>query len=288
MDGRVIVITSGKGGVGKTTTNANIGTALAKSGKKVVAMLAPAIMGQLPCTPTQLRQAILKLGFTDVYEVAQGADITTKNEAKEFEERLDEGAEFMTTSCCAGYNELIAKHIPEIKPFVSDTKTPMYYTAEIVKKEYPDAVTVFFSPCVAKRREALQNPNVDYVLNYEEVGAWFVALNVQVDSCGDSEFKTEASAEGRNFAITGGVAKAVQTLLPEDIPAHPVVIDGLNKQSIRELKKYAKNGVCELGNLIEVMACQGGGNATVNSFKAASKQLGNYVNSSKSMKKETV
>jgi septum site-determining protein MinD len=36
MTGRVIVITSGKGGVGKTTTNANIGTSLAKSGKKVV------------------------------------------------------------------------------------------------------------------------------------------------------------------------------------------------------------------------------------------------------------
>ena len=36
MTGRVIVITSGKGGVGKTTTSANIGTALAKEGYKVV------------------------------------------------------------------------------------------------------------------------------------------------------------------------------------------------------------------------------------------------------------
>ena len=36
MTGRVIVITSGKGGVGKTTTTANIGTALAKAGNKVV------------------------------------------------------------------------------------------------------------------------------------------------------------------------------------------------------------------------------------------------------------
>ena len=34
--GRVIVITSGKGGVGKTTSTANIGTALAMLGKKVV------------------------------------------------------------------------------------------------------------------------------------------------------------------------------------------------------------------------------------------------------------
>ena len=36
MTGRVIVITSGKGGVGKTTTSANIGTALAKTGASVV------------------------------------------------------------------------------------------------------------------------------------------------------------------------------------------------------------------------------------------------------------
>ena len=36
QEGKVIVITSGKGGVGKTTTSANIGTALAKTGAKVV------------------------------------------------------------------------------------------------------------------------------------------------------------------------------------------------------------------------------------------------------------
>src|SRR5438045_9027838 len=34
--GRAIVITSGKGGVGKTTTTANLGTALARLGKNVV------------------------------------------------------------------------------------------------------------------------------------------------------------------------------------------------------------------------------------------------------------
>ena len=258
-----------------------------KEGKKVIAMLAPAMMGQLPCTPEQLKKAIQELGFADVYEVAQGADVTTRTEAAEFEERLEHGAEFMTTSCCAGYNELVEKHIPEMKPFRSDTKTPLYYTAEIVKKENPDAVTVFFSPCVAKRREALQNPNVDYVLNYEEVGAWFIALNIQVAECEKSEFKTQASAEGRNYCVTGGVAKAVQSLLPEEIPAHPVIIDGLTKQSIRDLKKYAKNGMCDLGNLIEVMACQGGclgGNATVNAYKPALKQVTNYVNESESIK----
>ena len=258
-----------------------------KAGKKVIAMIAPAMVGQLPCTPKQLKTAIQKLGFADVYEVAQGADVTTKNEAKEFVERLENGAEFMTTSCCAGYNELVDKHIPEMKPFRSDTKTPMYYTAEIVKKEHPDAITVFFSPCVAKKREALNDSHVDYVLNYEEIGAWMVALNIQVAECDESEFAAESSAEGRNFCVTGGVAKAVQALLPEEIPAHPVIIDGLTKQSVRDLKKYAKNGVCDLGNLIEIMACTGGclgGNSTVNAFKPALKQVTGYVNESKSIK----
>ncbi|HHY98980.1 MAG TPA: P-loop NTPase, partial [Firmicutes bacterium] len=36
MNGEVIVITSGKGGVGKTTATANLGTALAMLGRRVV------------------------------------------------------------------------------------------------------------------------------------------------------------------------------------------------------------------------------------------------------------
>ena len=36
--GEVIVITSGKGGVGKTTTVANVGTALSLRGKKTVVL----------------------------------------------------------------------------------------------------------------------------------------------------------------------------------------------------------------------------------------------------------
>ena len=38
MESRVIVVTSGKGGVGKTTTTANLAAALARMGNKVVAV----------------------------------------------------------------------------------------------------------------------------------------------------------------------------------------------------------------------------------------------------------
>lgn len=258
-----------------------------KAGKKVIAMLAPAIMGQLPCTPEQLHTAIKETGFSEVYEVAQGADVTTKNEAKDFQERMEKGDEFMTTSCCAGYNELVAKHLDEIKPYVSHTKTPLYYTAEIVKKEHPEAVTVFFSPCVAKRKEVQQNKNVDYVINFEELGALLIAMKIEVSTCEKTKFKTEASKEGRNFALSGGVAKAVESLIDEDMPIKAHLINGLDKASIKELKKFAKEGECSFGNLIEVMACPGGciaGNSTINSLKTSFKQVSAYGESSKPIK----
>lgn len=258
-----------------------------KSDKKVIAMMAPAIVGQLPCSAQQLHTAIVNLGFHQVYEVAQGADITTKHEAVDFMMRMERGDKFMTTSCCAGYNELVAKHLTELKPFVSDSQTPLYYTAEIAKKEHPDAVTVFFSPCVAKRKEAKQNPNVDYVISFEELGAWFIATKTEVSTCDSTEFKNEASKEGRNFALSGGVAKAVEALVDENIELKVHLINGLNKESIRELKKFANAGECEFGNLIEVMACEGGciaGNATINSLKTAFKQVASYSEASKPIK----
>jgi len=257
-----------------------------KAGKKVIAMIAPAIVGQLPCTPQQLNTAIKKTGFAQVYEVAQGADITARNEAEDFVERMEQGAEFMTTSCCAGYNELVEKHLNEIKPYVSHTKTPLYYTAEMVKKEHPDAVTVFFSPCVAKKKEVQQNDNIDYVINFEELGALFIAMKVEVGECEETTFKAEASKEGRGFALSGGVAKAVEALVDEDIIIKAHKINGLTKESIKELNKCAKSGECSLGNLIEVMSCEGGciaGNATINSLKTAFKQVLAYGDSSTSI-----
>ena len=289
-----------------------------KSDKKVIAMVAPSIAGQFPGNIYQLKTAIIESGFDDVYEVAQGADITANNEAKEFMERMkavneknsewltewanaggygesDELSEdekirnFMTTSCCAGYNQLIKKHLSEIKPYVSNTKTPLYYTAEIVKKEYPDAVTVFVSPCVAKRAEGYENDNVDYVMNYEELGALFVAKRIQIADLKDGEFHVESSKQGRNFGLTGGVAESVKESLVDEDVVKPCIINGLDKESIRKLKTYAKTGECENGcNLIEVMCCEGGcigGNATLNNPKIAKKQIVNLSDTSKDIDK---
>ena len=256
-----------------------------REGQELAVMFAPAIASQFPGTIGQLKTAIKKIGFKYVYEVAQGADVTTKNEAAELEERLHEGHNFMTTSCCAGYNEFVKKHLPEIKPFQSTTQTPMYYTAEIAKEEHPTVKTVFISPCVAKKQEARLNENVDFVLNAEELGALFIGMGIEILDCEETVSDVIPSKQGRKFSIIGGVAEAVQYCASCSVS--PVVINGLNKDTIKQLKKYAKDGTCEEGNLVEVMCCEGGcisGNATISDYKTSKKLLDNILAQSEDIK----
>lgn len=266
-----------------------------KNKKEVIAMIAPAIAGQFACNLYQLKSAILEAGFSDVYEVAKGADITTKNEAKEFVERIQEkkdesdSQKFMTTSCCAGYIQLVKKHLNEVKPYVSETKTPAYYTAEIVKQNHPEAITVFVSPCVAKRVEGSENPNIDYVLSFEELSALFAAKGIDVNSCNEAQFDKESSKQARNFGISGGVIEAVKKAIHDENEIKPYIIDGLNKETIRELKSFANSGVCKGDcNIIEVMCCTGGcvsGNSTVVNNNYAKKQIENITKDNKDIEK---
>ncbi len=254
-----------------------------KESKNVVAMLAPAVIGQFKEAPEKLKTALLKCGFKDVVEVAHGADITTRLEAKDFIERMEAGDKFMTTSCCAAWNELVKKHIPEIKKFVSDTKTPLYYTAEIEKQKDENCITVFVSPCATKRKEGIDNPNVDYVMNMQELNSLLDAMKINIQDCEETPFEVQSSKQGRNFPITSGVASAVLDALKimgkEEI-INPYVISGINKQTIRELKKFAKDGVCSSGNLIEIMSCEGGcvgGPSTFSMPRNAVKIIKEYV-----------
>lgn len=257
-----------------------------KSDTKVIAMLAPAIAGQFEGNIARLETAMIKAGFDDVVEVALGADITTKNEALEFEERMREGAPFMTTSCCAGYNELVKKHLTELKPFVSTTKTPLYYTAEIMREKYPEAKLVFISPCVAKRKEVYDNPNIDYILNAEELGALITGRKIEISDCEERITENPPSKQGRAYAISGAVAGAVNHAMKNPEIMKPYIINGLDKDSIRDLKKFAKTSSCPDCNIIEVMACNGGclgGNANITPEKKAKKSIEILLKESKDL-----
>lgn len=224
-----------------------------KHGEQIVAIMAPSIMSQFNNTIGEIGAAIEKIGFVEAIEVAHGAMETTRWEGAELQEKLESGQQFMTTSCCPSYIELVNKHLPEMKPYVSHTGSPMYYTIEMAKAKYPEAKVVFVGPCVGKRKEVMDHPDIDYILTFEEIDTLFSGLSIELEKVENE--KECAPMPGRGFARAGGVISAVQTLYP-NLGVKPVSVANLNKKNIALLRAYTKGKAP--GNFIEVMACEGG------------------------------
>ena len=226
-----------------------------KSKNKVCAMVAPSIVGQLEGTLPQVITALKKAGFDKVTEVALGADITTQNEARELVERLKKGARFMTTSCCAAWVQAVKKQLPALKEFISDAKTPAGYTAEIEKAN--GFTTVFIGPCASKRVEGHDDPNIDFVLTYEEIDALLRARRIDPAACEETPLQSGISADGRYYGVTGGVAQAVENALDGKLTFKKMTINGLDKKAMLLLNAYAQGKAGDF-QLLEVMSCKGG------------------------------
>lgn len=222
-------------------------------GEQFVALMAPSIQSQFSNSIAEIADAVCQIGFVEAIEVAYGAMETTKREGAELHEKLEQGQAFMTTSCCPSYVELVEKHIPDMKPYVSHTKSPMYYTAEMAKEKYPNAKLVFIGPCVGKRKEVADSDLVDYMLTFEEIDTLFMGLDIEMRVIENAP--ACAPMPGRGFARAGGVIAAVAQMYPT-LDVKSIQVANLNKKNVGLLRAYSKGKAP--GNFIEVMACEGG------------------------------
>lgn len=184
-----------------------------KKGKKVVAMVAPSAAGQFgfKVEAGQFYSALKAAGFADVVEVAVGADITSVKEAEEYLEKVPEKQQVMTSSCCPAFVNLIRKHVPEMTDKISETPSPMVSCGELVKKLYPDALTVFIGPCIAKKSEGRQHSDViDYVMTFEEIDCMLKGKDISIEQQPAEEYERDGSSLGLGFPLYAGVTAAVK------------------------------------------------------------------------------
>ena len=235
-----------------------------KNGGEVVAEIAPAYAGQFgkEATPDKIYAALLKLGFSQVYEVALGADIGAVTEAHDYVYHVKTGEKpFLLTSCCPAWSMLAKKQFPEIIDSVSKELTPMVATARSIKKEHPNAKGVFIGPCAAKKPEAMRKTvrsDVDFVITFEELDAMFEARGIDPKTIESQGHLHDATAAGRGYAVAGGVSKAIENCIHEYYPDVEVQIEHV--EGLDECKKVlmlAKAGR-KNGYLIEGMGCPGG------------------------------
>lgn len=232
----------------------------------VVAIVAPAIAGQFgkDVTLDQLREALVRVGFTDMIEVAMGADVLSLKEAMEFNDHVNKEGDFMITSCCCPvWVTLLKKVYNKLIPDFSPSVSPMVAMGRIVKKMTPGAKVVFVGPCVAKKAEAKENDiedAVDFVLTFQELQLIFEALEIVPATLPGIPAIDYASTGGRLYARTGGVSQAVFDIVDQMYPNKrelfkAVQVDGVKDCRIM-LEQLEKGEI--RASFIEGMGCPGG------------------------------
>lgn len=233
-------------------------------GDEIVAEIAPAFAGQFGdnITPRNLKAALLEMGFSEVYEVALGADIGAVAEAHHYAEKVATGElPFLLTSCCPSWAMMAKKYFPDLIDEVSEELTPMVATARTIKKEHPNARVVFVGPCAAKKLEAMRRTvrsDVDFVVTFEELQAMFDAKEIDLTKYEAESSFHNATGAGRGYAVAGGVAEAIEKCVKEyhpEVDVHIEHAEGLAE--CRKILALAKAGRMN-GCLIEGMGCPGG------------------------------
>lgn len=258
-------------------------------GDEIIAEVAPAFEGQFGenITSRNLKAALQELGFSEVYEVALGADIGAIAETHHYVNKVTTGElPFLLTSCCPSWAMLAKKYFPDLIDQVSQELTPMVATARTIKQEHPEARVVFIGPCAAKKLEAMRRTvrsDVDFVITFEELQAMFDAKDMDLMKYEAESSFHDATGVGRGYAVAGGVASAIEECVKEYYPGVEVRIE--HAEGLAECKKtlsLAKAGKLN-GCLIEGMGCPGGcvaGAGTNIAISKAQKKVKDFVSAS--------
>lgn len=217
----------------------------------VVAQIAPAVPATLaadrpkpPAVPVMLEHmaaALKRIGFDAVFDTAFAADLTIMEEATELAERLTNGGPLpMFTSCSPAWINYVELHRPDLIPHLSTCKSPQQMAGALIKAIFPKykdlegkrLVVVSIMPCTAKKQEAAELGDVDYVLTTRELLSLWRRFGIDFSSFEDREPLdppfAEATGAGRLFAATGGVMEAAvrtavallgKSSLPGDSPS---------------------------------------------------------------------
>lgn len=234
--------------------------------KTVIAAVAPAIAGQFgdDVTLDMLRAAFIKLGFTDMIEVAFAADILSIKEAVEFDKHVNGPKDLMITSCCCPiWVGMLKKVYTELVPDLSPSVSPMIAAGRIIKKLNKDAKVVFVGPCIAKKAEAKEKDiagAIDFVLTFQELDEIFKALNIEPNKMKGIPSIEYASRGGRLYARSGGVSIAISEVIEELYPEKFKHFKSAQASGVKDCKEMLENALQGKidANFIEGMGCPGG------------------------------
>jgi len=226
---------------------------LLDTGKRMVACLAPSFAAAFPeIQPGKLVAAVRDLGFSEVREVAYGAEMVAREYRRLLRERK---GQTIVSSPCPAITNMVEKHYPALIPFLAPIVSPMIAQGRAIKEELgPDVGVVFIGPCVAKKDEA-KHPSVagavDVVLTFKELK--MLLDDTDPSQLEPSEFDGPRPMMGRIFPISGGLLRTA-AISSDIFQSSVLIIEG--KDDCSEFVANLNQGRVK-PLLVDILFCKG-------------------------------
>jgi len=226
-----------------------------------VAMLAPSFPAAFKeWAPEQIIGAVRACGFSQVVEVAFGADLINKAYYRMVNDK-DECGDFVEkpiiASSCPALSNYIEKYVPELIPHLAPIVSPMVAMGRVVRKFYgPDVKVVFIGPCSAKKVEYMDAEvidAVDEVLTFAELEELWSQKKIDPTVVDDSEFDPPRAYLGRVYPISGGLLRSAG--LPADLMNSDMIITE-GKTRVLNLVESLKNDQVD-AKMVDILFCEG-------------------------------
>ncbi len=225
-----------------------------------VAMLAPSFPAAFPnLEPAQILGAVRACGFSQVAEVAFGADLINK-EYFRLAKKKQSGPEVekpIIASSCPALANYIQKYVPELISNLAPIVSPMVVMGRVVQHYYGEKVkVVFIGPCSAKKVEIMDaevRDSVHQVLTFEElVDLWHI-LEIDPGQAEASEFDPPQAYLGRLYPISGGFLRSAG--FPADVMNSDMIVTE-GKGRVLNLVESLRNHEVK-ADLVDVLFCEG-------------------------------
>ncbi len=231
-------------------------TTMLASGTPTIMIIAPSFpIAFSDAEPGQIVAAAKKLGFTEVMEVAYGADLVGAAYRTLIEERAGDGIIIATP--CPSVVKYVEKYHPKLIPHLAPIVSPMVALSRYIREEYmPGACVVFAGPCVAKKQECDDQGVTgapEASLTFAEFRSMLIDKGINMSDLDPEPFTGPTPHTGRIFPVTGGLLKTAA--LEMDITKDEIVVTE-GRERIPEVLESIENGRTR-ARFFDLLFCEG-------------------------------
>ena len=226
--------------------------------KPVFVSLAPSFVTEFPgVKPAQMIGTLKKLGFAGVSETALGAQQVSAQAAALLQKNP---SRVLASSACPTVVAFLQKHRANGAELLTGLLSPLLTHCKMLRQTFGAEIgIVFIGPCIAKKLEAAQHPELlDVVLTFEDLRRWLEQEKIAPENfmaTMEDHFVPENSAEGAWYPVDGGmIAGMKSTCAVNDCSLMAFSGIGAIKKALDGIEEMKPDN----GLFLELLACEGG------------------------------